>query len=137
MLGDRNGKTYISALTHSFDSQWVGNVRFCLDGTDSLRNRERVGSGWVGGDRLGSQPTAKACGARAGGACVCGGRSGAARGGAAWRQPPDGLALATTLRGSGGGGSVARQDAQAREAADRGRDGGARGGIDLCRSTAR
>ena len=43
--------------------------------------------------------------------------------------------LAAALRQSGRGWSAARQDAQARQAADRRRDGGARGGADLRRST--
>ena len=55
---------------------------------------------------------------------------------AAGRQPSDGLALATALCGRGRGRSAARQDAQARQAAGRRRNGGPRGGADLRRAAA-
>ena len=58
-------------------------------------------------------------------------------GDAAGRQPADGVALAAALRRGGRGRAAARQDAQAWQAADLGRDGGARGGADLRRSAAR
>jgi metallophosphoesterase superfamily enzyme len=43
VAGDTYDVTAPSALRHSDDSQGPGVVRICVHGTDSLRDRERVG----------------------------------------------------------------------------------------------
>src|SRR6266849_5284493 len=93
-------------------------------------DRQRGGPGTIGSDRGRPQPEAKIRGAGAHRARL--GRSGTGSAGCSKhrRQPADGVALATALRRSGGGGSVARQDPQARQAADPGGNHRAGGGAD-------
>jgi hypothetical protein len=113
-----------SALTHFVDSHCLCGVRFCADGPDSMRDRECGGQGSAGGDRGGSQPSGQARGAGAGGARLGTWWAGAADRCPCGRQSADGLALAAALRRGRRGWPAARQDAQARQAAGRCRDGG-------------
>ncbi len=110
---------------------WLGGMGH---GTTSIRDFERCGARAAGGDRGRPQSAAigrATCGA--GGHRARLGRSarGAAGGATHWRQPADGVAVATTLRRERGRGFVARQDPQARQAAVAGGNHGSGGGLDV------
>ena len=97
---------------------WLGGWRHGADGMCSCR---WGGARAAGGDRGRPQPATKARRAGAHRACLSGSGVGAARGATHRRQSADGVALATAFCRSGGRGFVARQDPQARQAADRSR----------------
>ncbi len=107
-----------------------------LDGTESMRGGERAAQAAIGGDRVGPKVPTETYSAGAGCARFGWRQTAAANGAANWRQPPDCLSLAATRRRRRCGRPAARQDTQARQAVDRGRDRGARGGVDPRRSAA-